>query len=144
MHCVWPWDYQSLGHTRIQFHPRKVTPLTNPAKVTDQGLYYCNSDAWGWHNSHQSSHTHSRSACFPESDQLSSVGIGGSVLSVLTQFLSNRSLYVLVDGWRSKLVNVVSGVPQYSVSGPLLFLLYRNFFPFWRISLLVMLTTPLW
>ena len=39
--------------------------------------------------------------------RLSSVGIGGSVLSVLTQFLSNRSQYVLVDGCRSKLVNVV-------------------------------------
>ena len=37
--------------------------------------------------------------------RLSSVGIGGSVLSVLTQFLSNRSQYVLVDGCRSKLVN---------------------------------------
>ena len=42
--------------------------------------------------------------------KLSSVGIGGSVLSVLTQFLSNRSQYVLVDGCRSKRVNVVSGV----------------------------------
>ena len=30
----------------------------------------------------------------------SSVGIGGSVLSVLTQFISNRSQYVLVDGQR--------------------------------------------
>ena len=39
--------------------------------------------------------------------RLSSVGICGSVLSVLTQFLSNRSQYVLVDGCRSKLVNVV-------------------------------------
>ena len=29
--------------------------------------------------------------------KLSSVGIGGSVLSLLTQFLSNRSQYVLVD-----------------------------------------------
>ena len=77
-------------------------------------------------------------------DRLSSVGIGGSVLSVLTQFLSNLSQFVLVDGCRSKLVNVVSGVPQGSVLGPLLFLLYtRNFFPFWRISLLVMLTTQL-
>ena len=37
--------------------------------------------------------------------KLCSVGIGGSVLSVLTQFLSNRSQYVRV-------VNVVSGVPQ--------------------------------
>ena len=54
--------------------------------------------------------------------RLSSVGIGGSVLSVLTR-LSNRSQYVLVDGCRSKLVNVVSGVPLGSVLGPLLFLL---------------------
>ena len=56
--------------------------------------------------------------------KLSSVGIGGSVLSVLTQFLSNRSQFVLVDGCRSKLVNVVSGVPQGSILGLLLFLLY--------------------
>ena len=40
--------------------------------------------------------------------KFSSVGIGGSVLFVLTQFFSNRSQYVLVDGCRSKLVNVVS------------------------------------
>ena len=46
------------------------------------------------------------------------------MLSVLTQFLSNRSQYVVVDGCRSKLVNVVSGVPQRSVLGPQLFLLY--------------------
>ena len=39
------------------------------------------------------------------------VGIGGFVFSVLMQFLSNRSQYVLVDGCHSKLVNVVSGVP---------------------------------
>ena len=55
---------------------------------------------------------------------LCSLGVGGSVLSVLTQFLSNRSQYVVVDGCRSKLVNMVSGVPQGSVLGPQLFLLY--------------------
>ena len=46
------------------------------------------------------------------------------MLSVLIQFLSNRSQYVVVDGYRSKLVNVVSEVPQGSVLGPQLFLLY--------------------
>ena len=56
--------------------------------------------------------------------KLCSVGIAGSVLSVLTQFLSNRSQDVMVDGCRSKLVKVLSGVPQGSVLGPLLFLLY--------------------
>ena len=31
-------------------------------------------------------------------NRLCSVGIGGSVLSILTQFLSNRSQHVMVDG----------------------------------------------
>ena len=46
------------------------------------------------------------------------------MLSVLTQFLSNRSQDVVVDGCRSNLVNVLSGVPQGSVLRPQLFLLY--------------------
>ena len=49
--------------------------------------------------------------------KLCSVGIGGSVVSILTQFLSNRPQHVMVDGCRSKLVNVVSGVPQGNVLG---------------------------
>ena len=40
--------------------------------------------------------------------KLCSLGIGGSVLSILTQFLSNRSQHVMMDGCRNKLVNVVS------------------------------------
>ena len=63
------------------------------------------------------------------------VGIGGSVWSILAQFLSNLSQHVMVDGCRSKLVDVVSGVPHFSVLGPLLFLLYTSeLFPFWEIS----------
>ena len=46
------------------------------------------------------------------------------MLSVLTQVFSNRSQYVVVDGCGSKLVNVVSGVPQGSVLCLQLFLLY--------------------
>ena len=76
--------------------------------------------------------------------RLSSVGIVGSVLSVLMQFLFNQSWYVLVDGCRSKLINVVSGVPQGSVLAHCCsFCTPWNFFTFWRISLLVMLTPPL-
>ena len=60
--------------------------------------------------------------------KLCSVGIGGSLPSILTQFLSNRPQEVMVYGCRSKLVNVVSGVPQGSVLGPLLFLLYTSEF----------------
>ena len=56
------------------------------------------------------------------------MGIGGSVLFVLTQFLSNRSSHVMVDGCLSKLVNVVTGVPQGIVLCPSLFFLYTSVF----------------
>ena len=76
--------------------------------------------------------------------KLCSVGVGGSVLSVLTQFLSNRSQYVLVDGCRSKLVNVVSRVPQGSVLGlSCSSCTLQNFSLLWKTSSTVMLTTPL-
>ena len=48
------------------------------------------------------------------------------MLSILTQFQSNRSQHIMVDGCRSNLDNFVSRVPQSSVLGPLLFLLYTS------------------
>ena len=48
------------------------------------------------------------------------------MLFILIQFLSNRSQHVMEDGGRSKLADLVSGVPQGSIFGPLLFLLYTS------------------
>ena len=58
--------------------------------------------------------------------KLCSVGIGGSVWSMLTQFLLNQSQHIMVDGCWSKLVNVLSGVVPGNILGPLLFLLYTS------------------
>ena len=44
----------------------------------------------------------------------------------MTQFLSNRSKHVMLNGCLSKLVNVVSGVPRGIVLVPLLFLLHTS------------------
>ena len=67
--------------------------------------------------------------------KLCSVGIGGSVLSILTQFLSNRSQHNMVHGCQSKLVNVVSGVPQAVFWARYCsFCTLRSFLPFWKIS----------
>ena len=67
--------------------------------------------------------------------KLCSVGIGGPVLTLLTQFRANRSQHVTVGGCGSKLINVESDVPQGSVLGQLYFLLYPSeVFPFSKIS----------
>ena len=73
-----------------------------------------------------------------------SEGLGGSVLPILTQFLSNRSQHVLVDGCRSKLVNIVfrSAAGQCFVPVIVPHVHFRDFL-FWKINQLVSLMTPL-
>ena len=56
--------------------------------------------------------------------KLEKLGIRGKVLAWITDFLSNRHQTVMVEGKKSGFEAVKSGVPQGTVLGPILFIIY--------------------
>lgn len=61
-------------------------------------------------------------------DKLKYYGINGTNLNLFSSYLNNRKQYTEIDHIKSNMLPITTGIPQGSILGPLLFIIYINDF----------------
>ena len=132
--------FESVMHDRLLVHCMENSIITEKQaaylkgdSTTQQLLYIVHSIRTNWANNKLTQGLFlDVSAAFDKVwhkaliAKLNQIGVDGTFLSTLQNYLSDRKQVVVVDGVKSDVLNVEAGVPQGSRLGPLLFIIYVN------------------